>query len=128
LGLVCIIPHGILSEPVTDAAPLEYILAVINSRVQSFYFATYVIDYSLGGGLVHATPGAQGQLLVPKASRSQVSDVVTLTREMLALQGRGTRTAEAVRTIAALDRRIDEAVYGLFGLGGEDIAVVEGMQ
>jgi hypothetical protein len=54
-----------------------------------------------------------------------------LTEEFLAVREAAAREAvrdaeeERMRQIAALDRRIDAAVYGLYGLTAEEIKVVE---
>ncbi len=72
-SLVCILPHGILTDNTMPgtAVPLEFILGILNSKLESFYFATQVIDYSLGGGLVHATPGSQSRLLVTLVDKAK---------------------------------------------------------
>jgi hypothetical protein len=131
-SLVCIVPHGDLSgkQPISDA-PLEFILGIINSRLESFYFSTYIIDYSLGGGLVHATPGSQGKLLVPRASASEIKLIASLVQQVLGLHKR-VRTARAghartvlERQIEATDRRIDRLIYELYELTDKEIVIVE---
>ncbi len=131
-SLLCIVPHGIVTEPV-DAPqfPLEYLLGVVNSRLQSFYFATYIIDYSLGGGLIYATPGSQSKLLVPKASDKDVSSIVGQVNTILSLN-EIVRTAKSAheriaieRQIAATDAEIDRLVYELYGLTDDEIRLVE---
>ena len=57
-SLVCIVPHKENVSPLS----LPYILAVINSNLLSFYFARFIIGDSLGGGLIHATPGSLAKL------------------------------------------------------------------
>ncbi|MBI5302442.1 MAG: N-6 DNA methylase [Chloroflexi bacterium] len=132
-SLVCIIPHGILTDitpPVT--VPLEFILGVINSNLESFYFSTQIIDYSLGGGLVHATPGSQSKLLVPRATQIQIQKLVAAIQNMLALHkslaAAQTETDRELyqRQIDATDKQIDTLVYELYGLTDEEIKIVEG--
>lgn len=65
--------------------PLKFILGVLNSRLERFYFESYVIDQSLGGGLIHATPGTHDKLIVPKTTDKNVSLMVELVDKMLAL-------------------------------------------
>jgi len=67
-SLVCIIKHGILTPPVDYGFSLKYILSHINSKLASFYFSNKIIDYSLGGGLIHATPGSQKKIPIVKIS------------------------------------------------------------
>ncbi len=131
-SLVCIIHHGILTEK-NDAAsvPLEFILGVINSRLESFYFGTAIIDYSLGGGLIHATPGSQAKLLVPRVSESQWKPIITTVQQMLSLQKQlaAAKTPQEQtmlqRQIDATDRQIDRLVYELYGLTEAEIEIVE---
>jgi hypothetical protein len=134
-SLVCIVPHGVVTEPrAGTSVPLEFILGVMGSAVERFYFSTFIIDYSLGGGLIHATPGSQGKFLVPRAEEQDVRRMVTLVERMLELHQRqaGARTPTDrelyARQIAATDQEIDALVYELYGLTEEEIAVVEGCQ
>jgi hypothetical protein len=131
-SLVCMIPHGILTEAKQGAAlSLEFILGVINSRVESFYFATQIIDFSLGGGLVHATPGAQSQLIIPKVEIAEtekmarsVEKMLELHRQLAACTGESEKPA-IERLIASTDAEIDRLVYDLYGLTVEEITIVE---
>ncbi len=131
-SLACIIPHGILThlKPKADL-PLKFLLGILNSSLESFYFRSYVIDESLGGGLIHATPGAHDKLIIPKISGSSIRQMVDLVDSMLALheQLAGAKSSpqrEVVqRQIDATDKRIDELVYALYDLTPEEIAVVE---
>ena len=64
-SLVCIVPYSDGEEYQTPKdISLGYILSIINSNLASFYFAKKIIGDSLGGGLIHATPGSQGLLPV----------------------------------------------------------------
>ena len=132
-SLVCIVPHGVLTEKAPPATlPLKFLLGVINSRLESFYFSTYIIDYSLGGGLIHATPGSHAKLIIPKSPPdSKVKLVVSLVEKMLDLhkqlaEARTPNEKERLqRQIDATDREIDALVYELYGLTEEEIRIVE---
>jgi len=131
-SLVCIIPNGVLNDREQAAKlPLEYILGIINSRLESFYFAAYIIDYSLGGGLIHATPGAHDKFIIPKPDRQQIGHMVRLVRRMLDLRTRLTSASTdhertlLERQIMATDRQIDRLVYELYELTDAEIAIVE---
>jgi hypothetical protein len=132
-SLACIIPHGILTDiqPKADL-PLKFILGVLNSTVERFYFASYVIDQSLGGGLIHATPGSHDQLIVPKMTGDKVHRMVLLVDSILILHKQlAAAKSEAQKTVTrrqidATDAEIDRLVYDLYGLTVEEIAIVEG--
>jgi len=131
-SLLCIIPHGLITpDSPAKAPPLKFILGVMNSTLESFYFRTAIIDYSLGGGLVHATPGSQSCLIIPEATEADVAVMVSLVEQMLDLNKRlasaNTEQEKTVlkRQIDATDRQIDALVYELYGLTEEEIALVE---
>jgi len=131
-SLLCVIPHGVVT-PVASvpAPPLKFILGLLNSKLESFYFRTSVIDYSLGGGLVHATPGSQGRLVLPKGTDADADRMMKLVDRMLDLHKKldaanvpGDKSAIR-RQIDATDREIDKLVYELYGLTEEEIRIVE---
>jgi len=132
-SLLCVVRHGSLTPKAdVDWVPLEFILGVVNSRVASFYFATRIIDYSLGGGLVHATPGSQSKLPVPRIDEGDEQEVVSAVQRILSCHERlaTAKTAHDIRVVQrqidATDREIDRLVYELYGLSEEEIAIVEG--
>ncbi|MFQ5464000.1 MAG: TaqI-like C-terminal specificity domain-containing protein, partial [Phycisphaerae bacterium] len=131
-SLLCVIPHGILT-PCIDLPQysLEFVLGIMNSTLSSFYYATWIIDYSLGGGLVHATPGSQGKLLVPKIGPTKTAGIVGCVRDLLDLHKQlaaaktPTDKTALQRQIDATDRRIDRLVYELYDLTDDEIRIVE---
>jgi hypothetical protein len=132
-SLACIVPHGVVTDARPSAnLPLKFILGVLNSRLERFYFESFVIDQSLGGGLIHATPGTHDKLIVPKATDKHVNRMVKLVDSMLAMHkqlasAKGEAQRGAIqRQIEATDREIDRLVYDLYGLTKEEIAIVEG--
>ena len=112
--------------------PLKFILGILNSRLERFYFESYVIDQSLGGGLIHATPGTHDKLIVPKATDKQVNLMVELVDKLLALtpklRGASSESEKAIlqNAVTTTDAEIDRLVYELCGLTEEEIKIVEG--
>ena len=132
-SLVCIVPHGVVTEQKPAVSiPLEFILGILNSRLESFYFATYIIDYSLGGGLIHATPGTQSKLIIPRVSNAKMKPLISLVEQMLELHKKlaGIKNPDEKtriqRQIDSTDEQIDKLVYDLYGLTADEIAIVEG--
>jgi hypothetical protein len=132
-SLACIVPHGVLTDRKSNASlPLKFILGVLNSRLERFYFESYVIDQSLGGGLIHATPGTHDKLIVPKTTGKRQDRMVKLVDSLLAMHkqlasAKGEAQRGAIqRQIDATDAEIDRLVYDLYGLTKEEIAIVEG--
>lgn len=134
-SLLCMIPHGILTpKSQIEALPLKFALGILNSTLESFYFSSSVIDYSLGGGLIHATPGTQGKLVIPKAQESDVNKIVMKVEAMLEAKKQMAKAqTDKDRTYyekkcASLDRQIDYLVYDLYGLTEDEIRIVEDSQ
>ena len=131
-SLLCVVPHGIFTEKqVPIDVNLAFVLAAMNSRLQSFFYGAYVIDYSLGGGLIHATPGSQAKLLVPKAPDEEVHRIVALVRQLFDVKKRlggvhnpGDREL-LERRAEAIDRRIDASMYSFYNLNDNEIRVIE---
>lgn len=131
-SLLVIVPHGVTNDvrPAADL-PLEFLLAAINSRLQAYFFGTYIIDHSLGGGLIHATPGSQGRFIVPRAATAIVDKVVKLVGQLTDAVDRQGR-ARLTRDLDMLDKRIvtlnasiDRAMYDAYNLTADEIARVE---
>jgi len=137
-SLLCIIPHGILTPSQNVSVPkLEFILGILNSRLSTFYYATKVIDYSLGGGLIHATPGSQGKIPIPKIDKGSRPDkikhdkmvklvdrMLELHKELAAARIPDEKT-RIQRQISATDNQIDKLVYELYDLTDEEIKIIE---
>ncbi len=113
---------------------LRFSLAMINSRLLTFYFNT-----NLGGGL-HASPTNVRRLPIrainfaDAADRAQHDAIVALVTEMLALQKdyaaaerekRDERHA-LKRRIAEVDNAIDARVYDLYDLSDDEIKTIAG--
>ncbi len=130
-SLLCIIPHGILTPNIGSVPPLKFALGILNSTLESFYFRTNVIDYSLGGGLIHATPGSQKKLLLPIASSKDIKRMISLVDRMLDLHKKLAAAkipddkTKIQRQIDTTDKQIDKLVYKLYGLTEDEIKIVE---
>jgi len=137
-SLLCIIPHGILTPARDLTTPaFEFVLGILNSKAVSFYYRTNIIDYSLGGGLVHATPGAQSKIPVPILNMKRKTDVakhdkmVKLVERMLDLHKKlsaakvPAEKTRIQRQINTTDNKIDKLTYELYGLTEEEIKIIE---
>ncbi|MEA3308017.1 MAG: TaqI-like C-terminal specificity domain-containing protein, partial [Chloroflexota bacterium] len=84
-SLVCVVPYSSHEDNnLSRYLSMLYVLSLMNSNLVSFFFARRIIGDSLGGGLIHATPGSQEQLPIrriqfttPEAERERrVADLV----------------------------------------------------
>jgi hypothetical protein len=96
---------------------LKYLTAFFNSQLFKFAFmdsfpALGEDRRELGKIYIEKIP-------IPLISKTDQQPFITLVDQILAAKSRGEETS-------ALERRIDELVYGLYGLTEEEIAVIEG--
>ena len=81
--------------------------------------------------MIHATPGTQGKLVIPKAQKNAVHAVVMKVEAMLdAKKQLAKAQTDKDKTYyenkcAGLDRQIDQLVYELYGLSEEEIKQIE---
>jgi SAM-dependent methyltransferase len=111
--LVCILPHGIVTPARAAGPSLWAILAAINGAPARFHFASWIIDASFGGGLTHAAPGAQRQLLIPRSDGKWLRELALLA----ARAQDGERACEAT---------IDQLLCEFYRLTRDEIDLVEG--
>ena len=102
-SLVCIVPRDTLPQH-EEYPSLLYVLALINSALSSYYFARLIIGDSLGGGLIHATPGSQSQLPICRIAFTTPPD------ERARLVGEGSQRINGWAT----DKRMADAWYSSF--------------
>lgn len=127
-SLVCIVPHGTLTPAPAGPMPdLLFVLALLNSALLSFYFATRVIGDSLGGGLIHATPGSLRQLPIRRIAFTTARDERTrLAEEGHALYDDGDMQAVLAFAVAQLEPTPERAdvVHDLLAhLAGQMVAM-----
>jgi len=119
--------------PRDDALDPRILLAVLNSKLISYLYLKQV-SQATKDDFPQVTIRDIRALPFPPASRvvDCSSQLVALVERMLALHKKlATATIPADKTlyqrqIAATDRQIDALVYELYGLTGEEIAIVEG--
>lgn len=106
---------------------LKYILAILNSKLITFYFKTFI-----GCGL-HVYPNNIRALPIKLVQESQQQPIIGLVDKMLSLNKRlneikDKQTDEKVRLekeIQKLDSEIDEEVYKLYGITSEEKKIIE---
>lgn len=102
-------------EKLSKTVDLRYLLGIMNSRYAS------VLLTNLRGGDYHIYPEHIRNIPIPTATKEQQKPVIDLVDKILAA-----KKADATNDTTALERKIDELVYKLYGLTDEEIGVVEG--
>jgi hypothetical protein len=88
-----------------NSAVCNYMYAQLSNKIQNDYLRFFGIYME--------------HLPIPRVSKAQEVEIAQRVEQILAKKQRGEDTT-------ALEREIDEIVYGLYGLSAEEIAVVEG--
>ena len=96
---------------------LKYLLACLNSKLSEWYF--YQISTSSGAGTTRWIKYKIEQLLIPNISEAEQRPFINLVDQIIAKK----KNSEDTTT---LEQQIDRMVYALYGLTGEEIAMVEG--
>ena len=125
---------NLLAKP---GVSLEYLLAVLNSKLLTFYHSKRFLDeFKMRFQKILIKDARRLPIrLIDPASKADVAahdQLVGLVEQMLDLHKRRgearTPHEQTVldRQISATDARIDRLVYGLYGLTEEEIRLVEG--
>jgi len=126
---------NIFSMTASTLSQEMFILGVYNSRMTKYYWQTMFCDFKTS--FPQVTVGSLSSIPVPcftptkNSERALHGRMVTLVKKMLEL---GKRMADeqdpyvrnAMETkMTATDRQIDQLVYELYGLTGDEIKLVE---
>ena len=92
----------------------KFLLGVLNSTFINWYFLNFLSED------LHFYPNDAKELPIPPASEEQQAGVVKLVDQILAA-----KSADAQADTGHLERTIDELVYELYGLTGEETTAIE---
>ncbi|MBD3328328.1 N-6 DNA methylase [Candidatus Peregrinibacteria bacterium] len=107
--------------PKIDDAPIYYLLAVLNSNLINYLYATKFLNVAIKAEYLKDTP-------IPKPNTDQEKALTDLVKKILAI----TKTDDYLQnpqkqsTVKELEREVDQMVYKLYGLSEEEIQIVEG--
>ena len=94
-------------------------LGVLNSRLFTFIFSN--VSSTIRGGFLRWKKQYMQDISVPTQEQIESSGIEALVQQILTK-----KKTDASADVSALEREIDRVVYGLYGLGDEEIEVVEG--
>ena len=100
---------------------LKYALALLNSRLVSFWFKIYYRSLALAGGYLRIGPNEIKTIPIPEVTLEQQTPVIELTDQILAA-----KIADSDTDTSNLEKKIDKLVYALYDLTDDEIAIVEG--
>jgi adenine-specific DNA-methyltransferase len=100
--------------PRNDNTPIYYLLAVLNSRLINYLYATKLLNVAVKAEYLKDTP-------VPQARPEEERALSELAKRILATKKSHGPSADT----SAWEREIDERVYRLYGLTPDEIKLVE---
>ena len=102
-------------EKLSETVDLKYLLGIMNSKYAS------VLLRNLRGGDYHIYPEHIRNIPIPTATLAQQQEIITLVDKILAA-----KKEDSSADTTALEHKIDELVYKLYGLTEEEIAIMGG--
>ena len=113
-----------------DKIYLKFLLGIINSKSASFWLNIKFNSLKMSGGYLNVGTNELSLLPIPTATPAQQQEIITLVDKILAAKkasaGSATNHSDSKADTTALEHKIDELVYKLYGLTEEEIAIVEG--
>ncbi|HWP58270.1 MAG TPA: N-6 DNA methylase [Candidatus Acidoferrales bacterium] len=99
--------------PNAEDAPIYFLVAVLNSSLINYLYATKFLNVAIKAEYLKDTP-------IPNASRGDQQVLSDLARRILAAKRK-----DPEADVSAWERQIDQLVCRLYGLTGEEIKIVE---
>jgi adenine-specific DNA-methyltransferase len=97
-----------------ETASLKFILGILNSTLINHLYATKFLNVALKAEYLKDTPIPAAPPETQKVMERLVDRILTSKQQ------------DAEADVSALERQIDQLVYGLYGLTPEEIQIVEG--
>jgi hypothetical protein len=112
--------NGIFSNDKTTIVISEskYLLAVLNSKITDYIMRQ--ISSTKQGGFYEYKPVYIAQIPIPECPSSEKDLIEALVASILS-----TKQSDPQADTGVFEAEIDRLVYGLFGLGGEEIGIIE---
>ncbi len=99
---------------------LKYALAVLNSRLVSFWYKIYFRSLALAGGYLRIGNNEIKTIPIPDVTPAQQISIIELVDQIL-----DTKSTNPDSDTSHLENEIDKLVYALYNLTSVEIAIVE---
>lgn len=98
-----------------------FVLALLNSKLVDYYYRITNESKHLNGGALPFDTESVKVIPIPEASKEQQQEIVEIVDRIL-----DKRKVNLNSDTSALERKIDQKVYELYGLTDEEIKIIEG--
>lgn len=98
--------------PATNEYSVYFLIGIINSSLINYLFATKFLNLAIKADYIK-------QILFPKPSKKQISEMEALTKKILLAKKQGGE-------IKLLEKKIDLMVYHLYKLTYEEAKIIDG--
>ena len=101
--------------------PLKYALALMNSKLISFWYKNWFSSLSLAGGYIRISHNNLSTIPIPIIDQNDMDLIIKIVDLILSKKAKNPNN-----DTEGLEKEIDDIVYRLYGLTEEEILVVEG--
>src|SRR3989344_2119943 len=115
-----------------SGSSLEYLAAIVNSKLISFVYSEIFSGLKMGGGYFQFQAPQLRVLPIAKATEDQQRELIKLVHKIINLKKvfqstpkDSNKSLSLDEEIERIDRKIDEEVYKLYGLTPEEIAIAK---
>lgn len=106
-----------LNENLKNDYNIKFFLALLNSKLLHYYYANIYKGTHIAGGYLHYLIGYLYSIPVAVPTKKQQSEIVALVEKML--------SAQEEKKSASIDKKIDELIYKLYDLTGQEIKITD---
>lgn len=104
---------------INNSEQLKYLLAVLNSRLTTFWFNTAFMN--IDNLFPHIQKNQLENIPIPLAQHQQYQEIINVVNEILS-----TKESSPETDISVLEAQINTLVYKLYDLSPEEIEIIEG--
>jgi len=100
--------------------PLKYALALMNSKLISFWYKNWYSSLSLAGGYIRISHNNLSTIPIPIIDQNEMDPIIKIVDVILMEKGKS-----PYNDTESLEKKIDDIVYRLYGLTEEEISIIE---
>ncbi|MFA6374270.1 MAG: TaqI-like C-terminal specificity domain-containing protein [Candidatus Paceibacterota bacterium] len=117
----------IILEDKENSLSLKYLLAVMNSKLLSFWYSNYYNSLKMAGGFFNVSSKELGLMPIKKLPPEKEKCFIDLVNKVLNITRNEDylTSIEKKKEVKKLEYQIDELIYKLYDLSPEEVKIVE---